>query len=118
MNYFKLDYINTKNNCIILINIIIYDIIISLKSLGGEYMKTALVLSGGGARGAYEAGVIKALDELNIKCDIVTGVSIGSVNTACYAQKNTKILNDLWKNISYKSVFECNNIPKTKKELM
>ena len=33
-------------------------------------MKQALVLSGGGARGAYQIGVWKALEELNIKCNI------------------------------------------------
>lgn len=80
-------------------------------------MKTALVLSGGGARGAYEAGVIKALNELNIKCDIVTGVSIGSINAACYTQGNTEQIFDLWKNINYRSIFECKSIPNNKKEL-
>ncbi len=30
-------------------------------------MKKALVLGGGGSKGAYEIGVWKALDELNIK---------------------------------------------------
>ena len=30
-------------------------------------MKTALIFSGGGARGAYEVGVWKALEELDIK---------------------------------------------------
>lgn len=39
--------------------------------------KTALIFSGGGSRGAYEVGVWRALEELNIKCDIVTGASIG-----------------------------------------
>lgn len=39
--------------------------------------KTALVLSGGGSRGAYEAGVWQALVDLGIKIDIVTGSSVG-----------------------------------------
>ena len=43
-------------------------------------MKTALVLGGGGSRGAYEIGVWKALNELNIHADIVTGTSIGALN--------------------------------------
>ena len=41
--------------------------------------KTALVLGGGGSRGAYELGVWKALRELGVKIDIVTGTSIGAV---------------------------------------
>lgn len=52
-------------------------------------MKTALVLSGGGARGAYEAGVIAYLrDELEprlgrpIRLDVLCGTSVGAV-TAC-----------------------------------
>lgn len=49
-------------------------------------MKTALVLGGGGTRGAYECGVIKALNELNIKIDIVTGTSIGALIGALYVQ--------------------------------
>ena len=35
--------------------------------------KLGLVLSGGGAKGAYEIGVYKALKKLNKKIDIVTG---------------------------------------------
>ena len=35
--------------------------------------KTALVLSGGGSRGAYEIGVWRALGELDERFSIVTG---------------------------------------------
>ena len=49
-------------------------------------MKTALVLGGGGTRGAYEVGVIKALNELNVHIDIVTGTSIGALIGALYVQ--------------------------------
>ena len=47
----------------------------------------AVVLSGGGARGAYEAGVWKALRKLHIKYDIVTGTSIGAINGFMMVQK-------------------------------
>ena len=57
----------------------------------------ALVLSGGGARGAYQMGVWKALRRLNKKFDIVTGTSIGALNGMMYAQKHyCKCLN-MWK---------------------
>lgn len=48
----------------------------------------ALVLSGGGARGAYEAGVAKALLERE-HYDMVCGVSIGGINAALIAAGKT-----------------------------
>ncbi|OQW49221.1 MAG: hypothetical protein A4S09_03905 [Proteobacteria bacterium SG_bin7] len=53
--------------------------------------ETALVLSGGGARGAYQAGVIKALSEIGAKnkienpMPIIAGTSAGSINAAFLA---------------------------------
>lgn len=46
----------------------------------------ALVLAGGGAKGAYQMGVWKALRKLKIKFDIVTGTSIGALNGALIVQ--------------------------------
>jgi NTE family protein len=45
----------------------------------------ALVLQGGGALGAYQAGVYEALAEANIHPDWVSGVSIGAINAAIIA---------------------------------
>jgi predicted acylesterase/phospholipase RssA len=47
--------------------------------------KTALVLAGGGAKGAAHIGVIKMLDSLGIHPDVVVGTSIGSIIGALYA---------------------------------
>src|SRR5215210_8804022 len=47
--------------------------------------RTALVLAGGGAKGAAHSGVIKVLDSLGIHPDIVVGTSIGSIVGALYA---------------------------------
>ncbi|MCZ8156247.1 MAG: patatin-like phospholipase family protein [Leptospira sp.] len=44
--------------------------------------KRALVLSGGGARGAYQAGVFRCLEEKKWKPDIICGTSVGAIN-AC-----------------------------------
>ncbi|HYV68986.1 MAG TPA: FAD-dependent oxidoreductase [Pseudolabrys sp.] len=44
-----------------------------------------LVLQGGGALGAFECGVVKALEERSIYPDIVAGVSIGAFNAAVIA---------------------------------
>lgn len=47
--------------------------------------QTALVLQGGGAMGAFEAGVVQRLEEERIYPDIVAGVSIGALNGAIVA---------------------------------
>ena len=44
-----------------------------------------LVLSGGGARGAYQAGVLKALVELDVQIQAIAGASIGALNGAIIA---------------------------------
>lgn len=44
-----------------------------------------LVLSGGGAKGAYQAGVLRGLAELGVVIDAVSGASIGSLNAAMVA---------------------------------
>ncbi len=49
------------------------------------YERIALVLQGGGALGAYQAGVYQALDEAGIEPDWVAGISIGAVNAALIA---------------------------------
>src|SRR5688500_2761424 len=47
--------------------------------------RTALVLSGGGAKGLAHIGVLRALDSLGIRPDLVVGASMGSVVGAMYA---------------------------------
>ena len=48
-------------------------------------MKIGLALSGGGIRGIAHAGVLKALEENNIKIDIIGGTSSGSIIATLYA---------------------------------
>lgn len=47
--------------------------------------ETVLVLQGGGALGAFQCGVYKALEERGIIPDVAAGVSIGAVNAAIIA---------------------------------
>lgn len=49
-------------------------------------MKTGIVLSGGGARGVAHLGVLKALDELGVIIDCISGTSAGALVGALYAQ--------------------------------
>ncbi|MGN1413168.1 MAG: patatin-like phospholipase family protein [Anaerovoracaceae bacterium] len=68
--------------------------------------KTALVLSGGGSRGAYEAGAWQALTELGIKIDIVTGTSVGAINGAMAVQGDLDNTVRLWKEIETHMIFD------------
>jgi predicted acylesterase/phospholipase RssA len=47
--------------------------------------RIAAVLSGGGARGAYEAGVLLAFQDARLPTHILTSTSIGAINAASYA---------------------------------
>ena len=51
-------------------------------------LKQALVLAGGGSKGAYQAGCIKALIELGYNFNIVTGTSVGALNGLLVVQKD------------------------------
>lgn len=69
-------------------------------------MKRALVLAGGGAKGAYQSGCIKALQELEYDFDIVTGTSIGALNGLLVVQKDYQALYELWDNIKISDVLK------------
>jgi predicted acylesterase/phospholipase RssA len=73
--------------------------LVELESLRGEFRKAivasktpavftsriGVVLSGGGARGAYEAGVLMAIQDADIPTHIITASSVGSINASSYA---------------------------------
>lgn len=79
----------------------------------------AIVLSGGGSKGSYQIGAWKALRELKIDYDIVTGTSVGSINGALMVQNNYKETVKLWKQINMQMLFgdDVEN-PKNSKELV
>lgn len=66
----------------------------------------AIVLSGGGAKGAYEVGVWKALKKLKIKYQIVTGTSIGAINGFMMVQKDFHRCVKFWKKINYSMLYD------------
>ena len=66
----------------------------------------AIVLSGGGARGAYQMGVWKALKKLKIKYDIVTGTSIGALNGMMMVQNNYYKCSRMWKTIDFNKIYD------------
>lgn len=68
-------------------------------------MKTALVLSGGGALGSYEVGVWQALRKLHIKFDIVTGTSVGALNAIMVTQNDFHKCMNVWQDISFANIY-------------
>ena len=66
----------------------------------------AIVLSGGGAKGAYEMGVWKALRRLRIKYQIITGTSIGALNGMLMVQNDFYKCLKMWKNINYDMIYD------------
>ncbi len=70
-------------------------------------MKTiAFAYEGGGPKGAHQAGATKALHEAGIRPTILSGISIGAINAAYYAQDfDIKGLENVWC-ASHKDVFK------------
>lgn len=77
-----------------------------MAELTGKARKTALVLGGGGARGAYQIGVWQALLELNIDFQIVTGTSVGALNGGLIVQGDYQAALEMWRAIETDHVLE------------
>jgi NTE family protein len=70
----------------------------------------ALLLQGGGALGAYQAGVYQALAEANVHPDWVAGISIGAINSAIIAGNSpgerVAKLRAFWEGITANPLFD------------
>ncbi len=68
-----------------------------------------LVLQGGGALGAYQAGVYEGLHQAGLEPDWVAGVSIGSINAALIAGNapadRVAALRDFWRTVTLRPVW-------------
>ena len=85
-----------------------------------------LVLSGGGARGAYQVGVLAAIQHISetsgvpVKFDYLSGVSAGAINASSLASNadNPKFaiteLSRLWSEIAFEKVFSTNSLTMSK----
>lgn len=69
-----------------------------------------LALGGGGARGAYEIGVLRALDELKIPIGAITGTSIGAVNAAAYLLGDLDGIEAIWRSLGRDSLITYKDI--------
>jgi NTE family protein len=71
--------------------------------------KTALVLCGGGSKGALEVGLYRALVELGIPIDLIVGTSIGALNGAFIAAGTSPAeLARIWRSVRPRELFRLN----------
>jgi NTE family protein len=74
----------------------------------------ALVLSGGGSKGAYQAGALKhILGELNVVYDVFCGVSVGAINCAYLSmfhtgleKESSDLLAHLWSQLDTSKIYK------------
>ena len=66
----------------------------------------AIALEGGGAKGAYEIGAWKALEEAGIKYNAVSGTSVGALNGGLMAMRDLPRAIDAWNNMKLGKVIE------------
>jgi NTE family protein len=80
-----------------------------ISAIASRYDWVALVLQGGGALGAYQIGVHQALAEAGCEPNWISGVSIGSINSAIIAgngpKKRLQNLEAFWSTISGRKIW-------------
>lgn len=64
----------------------------------------AIALEGGGAKGAYQVGAWRALEEAGIRYNAVSGTSVGALNGAMMAMRDLPNAEKLWKDIRFSQV--------------
>jgi NTE family protein len=72
----------------------------------GKHKKVALILSGGGAKGAFQCGAERYAREVKgYSWDIIAGVSVGALNGAMLAMGKYQRLFEVWNTISNDQVY-------------
>ncbi len=66
----------------------------------------AIALEGGGARGAYQIGAWRALEEAGIKYNAVSGASVGALNGAMMAMRDLSLAEKLWLDMRFSRVLD------------
>lgn len=64
----------------------------------------AIALEGGGARGAYQVGAWRALEEAGIRYNAVSGTSVGAINGALMAMRDLNQAEQIWKDIRFSQI--------------
>ena len=77
--------------------------------------RVALVLQGGGALGAYQAGVYQALHEHGLTPDWVVGTSIGAINAALIAGNEHEVrlahIKEFWDLVAHQDLIDMRHVP-------
>ena len=79
----------------------------SVIDLEKEY---ALMLDGGGARGAYQIGAWKALRESGVKINAVAGTSVGALNGAFICMDDVEKAEKVWSEITFSKVMDVDDM--------
>ena len=105
-----------RSALIIAVSTMLLAIAINAMNIKNTKKWRALVLEGGGDKGSYEVGVLKALTEFlppeEVMYDVVTGVSVGSINAMGIAlhkigeeKKAVEWMNTLWSNLNASNIY-------------
>lgn len=79
---------------------------------------TGLVLSGGGAKGAFQAGALEILRDAGYSFDAISGVSVGALNGAMLATDQFDELLEVWENITPKRVLRQHSLVKLARQYL
>jgi len=71
----------------------------------GRDVPTALILTGGGAKGAYEAGAVAALAEAGVPIRLVAGSSAGALSAAMIAAGRADRLEATWRSLTRERIY-------------
>lgn len=78
-----------------------------LQAAIGQYDRVSLLLQGGGALGAYQAGIYEGISQAGIEINAIAGISIGALNTALIAgnppEKRVDALRRFWQLITHRN---------------
>lgn len=77
-----------------------------------ESKNTALVLSGGGAKGAFQVGALKVLREAGYSYDAISGISVGTLNGSMLASGQFDKMVTLWEQLTPSKVRSRNSLLK------
>lgn len=67
--------------------------------MSDQDQQIALVLSGGGAKGAFQVGALEVFFDQDYEFDVISGVSVGALNGAMIATRQFSELQQLWQSI-------------------
>lgn len=70
----------------------------------------ALVLSGGGAKGAFQVGALDVFYEYGYEFDVLSGISVGALNGAMIATRQFTELQKLWKTIEKEDILRSRSL--------